>query len=178
MSSIQICQRYAKSLYSLAQDQGVVEEVYACLQSLGQIIEQSADLRDFLGNPLLAQSERQKVIAAVFSGKVPALVEKFLYFINQKNRLNRLRGIIDAFDALYLQAHNRLRAQVQVALPLELSVKEQILAQLSRKYGKDVLASWQIRQEILGGFRILIEGYLHDYSFTDQLNKYRQEVLG
>lgn len=138
---------------------------------------QSADLREFIHNPLLPQDVRTKILMAVFSGKVPPLVEKFLLFINCKKRLNLLTHMIESFDALYLTEHNRLRAQIQIALPLEMSVREQILGQLSKKYGKDVLAQWHIRKEILGGFRILIEGRLHDYSFTNQLEKYRQHVL-
>lgn len=177
MSQYQISLRYANSIYSLAQDGGKVDEVHACMQSLGEIIANTEEFRDFLNNPLLSETERARVIKSVFSGKVPELVERFLFYINCKNRLKLLPQIVNAFDDRYLSAHNRVRAQIQVALPIETTVREQILAQLGKKYGKDVLASWVIRKEILGGFRILIEGRLHDYSFTNQLEKYRAQVL-
>ncbi len=177
MSVYQIGQRYAKSLYDLSQSQGNIEEVYACFQSLDGIISTNQDFRDFIQNPLLGEAERAKVLKALFSGKVPALVEKFLFYVNCKNRLNVLGSIVQSFDELYLKAHNRVRAQVQIALPLEMSVREKILQQLGQKYKKEVLAQWHIRKEILGGFRILIEGRLHDYSFTNQLEQYRKQVL-
>lgn len=177
MSVTQISRRYAKSLYELSSDQGNTDEIYLSLQNINDVIEQSTDFRDFLHNPLLTVEEREKVLKAVFSGKVPALFEKFLFFINCKNRLNILSAIIESFDAIYLEAHHRVRALVQVALPIEMSVREKILEQLGKKYNKEVLATWQIRKEILGGFRILIEGSLHDYSFTNQLEQYRKQVL-
>lgn len=177
MSVSQLSDRYAKSLYSLAVDQQQVDDVNTALANLGQTIFQSADLRDFLNNPLLSEQERGKVLKALFAGKVPALLERFLFFINDKNRLNILADIIESFDALYLKAHNRVRAQIQMALPLEISVRDAIIKQLSKKYGKEVIAEWQIRKEILGGFRILIEGRLLDYSFTNQLEQYREQVL-
>lgn len=177
MSIDQISHRYAKSLYALALDQGSVEEVYGALQALGKIITQNTDFRDFLSNPLLKENDRAHVLRAVFSGKLPALVEQFLFFINCKARLNMLAHMITSFDALYLTAHNSVRAEIQIALPLEMSVREKILEQLSKKYHKQVLAQWHIRKEILGGFRILIEGRLHDYSFTNQLEQYRNQVL-
>ena len=177
MSEIQISQRYARSLFELAQTKGRVDDVYAALNGIGQVVRQVQEFREFIHNPLLSAEERSKVLANVFEGKVPDLVKQFLLFISFKNRLDLLQEIIEAFDDLYLRAHNRARALVVTALALDEAQKEHIRLRLSQKYSKEIVADWQIKTEILGGFRILIDGKLHDYSFTSQLEEFKTRVL-
>ncbi len=172
-----VSQRYAKALYSLALDQHLVDKVYASVLDLGKILDQVPALKEFVDNPLMSAEERSKIVASVFKGKVPELVFKFLLFLSAKNRLNHLPGIVGSFDDQYLKAHDQIRAHVQTALPLDETVKSHVLKALSDKYGKKVLINWQIRKDILGGFRILIDGNLLDYSFTSQLAQYRQKAL-
>jgi F-type H+-transporting ATPase subunit delta len=177
MSEIQISQRYAKALFGLAQEQGKLEEVYASLQDLGNLLRQVETLREFIHNPLLVIEERHKALKAMFESKVPALVYQFLIYISAKNRLDLLGQMIIAFDGLYLKSHNRIRAVIETALPLYQKEKENILRQLGQKYGKEILADWYIKKDLLGGFKIFIEGKLHDSSFTSQLEEYKQMVL-
>jgi len=177
LGKVQISERYAKSLFELAQDEGVLDEVQASLQDVGEMVREVPPLGEFLHNPLLSVEERQQVLKALFEKKVPALVQKFLLFINFKGRLNLLAPIIEAFDDLYLRSHNRVRAVVQTALPLDKKQKEDICRHLNQKYAKEIVADWQVEEGLLGGFRILVEGKLHDYSFTSQLESFRQKVL-
>ena len=177
MSEIQISRRYARGLFELAQTKGCVDDVYTALNGLGQVVRQVQSFREFIHNPLLSVEERNKVLANVFEGKVPDLVKLFLLFISFKNRLDLLQEIIEAFDDLYLREHKRARALVVSALPLDEAQKERIRRQLGQKYAKEIVTDWQIKTEILGGFRIFIEGKLHDYSFTSQLEEFKTRVL-
>lgn len=177
MSNMQISERYARALFALAQDAKGGDEVCAAMQDIGRIIRQLPEFREFLGNPLLSFEERSSVLTAVFKGKVPDLVMKFLLFVCFKNRLQLLPGMTEALEELYLKAHGRVRALVQTALGLDEEQKKQIVRQLKEKYTKEVATDWQVRQDMLGGIRIFIEGKLHDYSFTSQLEQFRQKAL-
>ena len=169
--------RYARALFELAKAGSGQDEVYDALQQIGKLVKDIPEFYAFLGNPLLSLEERNKVLTALFKKKAPDLVFKFLLFVSFKSRLNLLPEMIEAFDQLYLQAHNRIRALVQTALPLDGNIREQIKTQLGRRYQRDVVPDWQIRQDILGGFRIVIEGKLHDSSFTSQLQQFKQQAL-
>ncbi len=177
MSQSQISMRYARALFALAKESSNVDEVYASMQAIGSLLQEVPTFNEFTHNPILSAQEREKVLKALFAGKVPSLVERFLLFISQRSRLNVLAGMVEAFDELYLGSMNRLRANVQTALPMEPVQKDRMTQQLGRKYSKEIAAQWQIRKDILGGFRILIAGKLHDYSFVSQLEEYKQKVL-
>lgn len=176
MSSSIISQRYAQALYQLAGQQNVVDAVHQDAVGALAVLKDAKGMAEFVHNPLLPEDARRKVLAALFTGKVQDVFLKFLFYVNAKNRLNLLPDILEAVDALYLKTHNQVRARIQTPLPLDENVKNTIRTQLSRKYGKDVVPQWQIRKDLLGGFRIFIEGNLHDYSFTSQLEQFKQEA--
>ena len=176
MIQTQVGQRYARALFESAQDSGTLEEVQASLVDIGRLIREVPELKGFLENPLLENAVRQKVLLALFKGKLPQLVENFLLLINKKNRLNYLADVIKAFDEMYLTAHNRVRAVVQTALPLDEGQRKKISKKLGQMFGREVAAEWQIRRNILGGFRIVVEGKLYDYSFTRQLEKFAELI--
>ncbi len=177
MSQGQISRRYATAFFEAAKAGGQLEEVRPVIQEIGRLIEQCADFRAFLANPLLDAAPREKVLLSLFKGKVPPLVQDFLLFINFKDRLGLLDEMIKAFDGLYLQAHNRMRVVVQTALPLDETQRKNICLKLGQAYKKEVVADWQIRRDILGGFRILAGSKLYDYSFISQLEEFRQKAL-
>lgn len=173
----QVGQRYAKALFEAAKDSANLDEVHSSLMLIEGLLEQSAELKGFLHNPLLENALREKILRALFQRKVPQLVENFLLLINRKNRLRYLADAIAAFDELYLTSHSRVRAVVQTALPLDETQRQKIVGKLSQKFGRNIAAEWQIRRDLLGGFRILAESKLYDYSFISQLEEFRQKSL-
>ena len=120
---------------------------------------------------------RNKVLDHVFASRLPKLVMKFLLFISVKNRLNMIEFMITSFDDLYLAMNNRVRARVVTALEISPEQKQSLTQVLNKKYAKTISADWEINNDILGGFKIFIEGNLHDSSFTTQLEMYKQKVL-
>ena len=166
--------RYAKALFQLSQEKNSLDDVYAALKEIDRMINALAEFREFLVNPLLSFPERETVLNALFKGKTPDLVLRFLLFVSYKKRINRLKEIIDAFDGLYLAVHNQTRVVVQTALALNDEDKKTIDARLQEKLHQQVLTQWQLTPDIIGGFRIFAKGLLYDYSFKSQLNNFRQ----
>ena len=168
--------RYAKALFQLSQEQNSLDDIHASLKDIDRMIDALAEFREFLVNPLLSFPEREQILNALFKGKTPDLVLRFLLFISYKNRISRLKEIIDAFDELYLAVHNQTRAVVQTALPLSDDDKKTIDIRLQEKLHQQVLTQWQVTPDIIGGFRIFAKGLLYDYSFKSQLNNFRQSI--
>ena len=173
----QIGKRYAQSLFNQAALTQSVDEVHGAMNTIGGLIASLAPLSDFIHNPLIDGAERHKVLAAVFSGKVPDLVMKFLLFVSFKNRLNFLETIIESFDDIYLKAQHSVRARIVTALDIGDDEKKHVLQVLGQKYQKSIVAQWELNPSLIGGFKIFIEGKLHDSSFTSQLEIYKQKVI-
>ncbi len=177
MSASQICVRYAKSLFNLAQKSNSVEDIHAALVSMAGLLKAIPSLREFVHNPLIGVNERNKVLSSVFLSRVPDLLMKFLLFISIKNRLDLLEGIIRSFDGIYLKSQNKVRADIITALDIGDEAKKNVLDALGRVYNKTIVPDWQLSASLIGGFKIFIEGRLHDSSFISQLEEYKQSVL-
>ncbi len=176
MSYTLVASRYAKAIFDLSQEQHQLEEVYQALMTFKQSMTDGNDFYQFIHNPLLSFELREQVLKALLTGKVPVVLERFLYFINTKSRLNILSEIIDAFDALYLVSHNRVRGIVYTAIAWDNDDKSKLNQRFNDKFGKEILLDWKIDVDLIGGFKVLINDQLFDYSFKSQLLEYRDKV--
>ena len=172
----QTSDRYAKALFELAKQSNSLELVQASLSELSGLISGLENFRQFLSNPLLTYEDRCAVLKALFEGKVPDLVFKFLVFITHKGRLNLLKEMIQSFDSFYLLSTGQLRASVTTAQPLEKAEKVIINQRLHDKFQHNILTSWETDASLIGGFRIFVQGKIYDYSFKSQLNGFLQRI--
>jgi F-type H+-transporting ATPase subunit delta len=172
----QTADRYSKALFELAQEQDNLEAVQVTMTDIRKLIISLPDFRRFLSNPLLAYEERCASIKALFEGKVPDIIYKFLLFITYKSRLNILKDIIESFDNMYLSHTHQMRVYVKTALPMNEEEKAFISERLQNKFHQTVIARWVLDPSLIGGFRIFAQGKLYDYSFKNQLDHFLQQT--
>ena len=172
----QAAPRYAKALFDIAQEQNNLEAVQAALVNLGSLIHDLPEFRHFLRNPLFSFQDRSTVLKALFEGKIPDIVCKFLLFITYKDRLNILKNIIEAFDGLYLVQTHQLRSCVTTAFPVNNDDKILINRCLQDKFRLQMITQWDLEPSLIGGFRIYAQGQIYDYSFKNQLNHFLQQT--
>ena len=173
----QTANRYAKALFDTVQEQNNLEAVQAALTHIASLMVDLKDLRWFLRNPLFSFEERGVILKALFEGKIPDVVYRFLLFIIHKNRLNILQEIIESFDGLYLSSTHQLRAVVKTAFPLQEGDKIFINQHLQDKFHQRMITRWDLEPSLLGGFCIYAQGQMYDYSFKNQLNGFLQQSI-
>jgi len=172
----QAAHRYAQALFDTAHQHNNLEAVQASLTDIAGLIHDVQELRQFLSNPLLSLEERGTALKALFEGKVPDEVYRFLLFITHKNRLNILQNIIESFDGLYLSSTHQLRALVQTACPLKEEDKTFINQHLEDKFHQRMVTQWHLEPSLLGGFCIYVGPRVYDYSFKSQLDHFLQQT--
>jgi F-type H+-transporting ATPase subunit delta len=172
----QTADRYSKALFELAQEQNSLEAVQNTMSDIRKLIINLNDFRQFLSNPLLSYEERCTVLKALFEGKVPDLVFRFLLFITYKSRLSILKNIVESFDNMYLLKTHQMRVYVKTALPISDADKASINQHLQDKFHQQVIARWTTDPSLIGGFHIFAQGKLYDYSFKNQLSHFLQQT--
>lgn len=173
----QISNRYAKALFDTVQEQNNLEAVQAALTDIASLILELKDFRLFLSNPLLSLEERGAVLKALFEGKIPDVVYRFLLFIVHKNRLNILQEIIVSFDGLYLSSTCQLRAFVKTAFPVQEEDQVIINSRMQDKFHQRMITQWDLDPDLLGGFCIYVGGRVYDCSFKSQLNNFIKQAV-
>ena len=172
----QTADRYSRALFELAKEQNCLEAVQVTMTDFRELILKLEDFRHFLSNPLLSYDERCSTLKALFEGKIPDLIYRFLLFITYKGRLSILKQIVLSFDVLYLANTNQLRAYVTTAAPLEKEDRVIINQRLHDKFKQNIITKWRLDPSLIGGFRIFVQWKIYDYSFKSQLNHFYQQT--
>ncbi len=166
-----IAGRYATALFELADDAGALEPVEKDLSDLGAIIEENADLRLMLTNPVFSREDQGRALSAILN-KAGAhdLSRSFVGLVAQNRRLFVLPDMIKAFRALLADKRGEISAQVTSARALSEDQRKDLAATLKKALGQDVSLSLAVDPALLGGLVVKVGSRMVDSSIRTKLN--------
>lgn len=175
--STRIAQRYVKALFDVASQTSAVEAVEKDLAALGAIIEESADFRAFLENPLLPTEARAQAMLAVLERiKANQLTRQFIGMVLNQKRLPLLPAIITEFASVASAARGELTAHITSATPLTEKDAAALSQRLSKAYGRPLRLSTSHDATLLGGLIINIGSQQLDGSLAGKLRRLGQAL--
>ncbi|MEN3040603.1 MAG: ATP synthase F1 subunit delta [Bacteroidia bacterium] len=178
MSPLTIAQRYAKALFSLAQRRGELERVYAEVEHLKSLYDQSRLLRNLLENPIYRSQQKLGWLRPILSERLSPILWTFLELLLRRGREYLLRQTCEAFIELYDQYQKRLRVRVKVARPLSSTASERLIQQLKQIYAADsVILQEEVQPSLIGGFIVEVGTKAADLSVSGRLNEIRKKLL-
>ena len=77
----------------------------------------------------------------------------------------------------YRKAQRLMRVEIESAAPLSPTTKTRIIARLAQASGNQIELHEQVNLELIGGFRLRMEGQRLDASFARQLKEIRTQLL-
>src|SRR4051812_49693629 len=96
-----LADRYAAALYAYADESHVLDAVVSEMESLGRLIDASADFRRLLESPLIdVKTGTAAALAVLRQEGFSKPVQDFVGVISANRRLRHLREIVHAFAAL------------------------------------------------------------------------------
>ena len=171
--------RYAAALYAHADDTHALDAVVAEMESLGQMIDSSADLRRLLESPLIDVNQATKAALAVLEqqgfGKA---VRDFVGVVAANRRLRALREIVNAFAALVAERRGIITAHVASAYPLTDLQRQQLSARLIEAGYGNVKILESVEPDLLGGLVVRIGARLYDTSLKSRLQRLQYAMKG
>jgi F-type H+-transporting ATPase subunit delta len=129
-----------------------------------------------LMSPRVPKAEKARLLAAALPD-VPREFVLFLQALVKRGRQQLLREIATEYYSLLDVKLNRVRAGVTLARPADESLRRSIQENLSRRLGKEVLASFSVDPEILGGTIVRVGERIHDGSVRRRMTKLKRHLL-
>ena len=168
-----VARRYARALFSLAQEAGAgsIETASAQLTAVAQALSE-ADAAGALLAPGTPVS-RQTIAVDSFASKLEPLVVRFLKLLIARGRFDGLPQIAPAFSTMVDAAQGRVRATVTAAQPLSPEDLARVQKALAQATGKSVEVSAAVDPSLLGGLTADVGGVLYDGSLRTQLARMR-----
>jgi F-type H+-transporting ATPase subunit delta len=171
--------RYAAALYAHADDLNALDSVVAEMESLGRLIDQSADLRRLLDSPLIDVGTASKAVLAVLDGQgFGKAVKDFVGVVCANRRLRALREVVNAFASLVAERRGITTAHVASAHPLNDVQRQQLRARLIEAGYGSVNIVEHVDQNLLGGMVVRIGARLYDTSLKSRLQRLQYAMKG
>ena len=170
--------RYAQALFDLAKESKSADKVGADLDSFGQMIGESADLRRFLRSPAFSAEEQINAINALLNkAGIAGTAANFLKLVAQKRRLFALEDMIRDYRKLNDGEKGLAQAEVTVAEPLKdahvLALKDALASVAGTS---DVNVTIKVDPSIIGGMIVQLGSRMIDSSLKTKLNMIRTRM--
>ena len=170
--------RYARALFSLAQEEGGVASIRSELDDMARLLAENPDLRRRLFQPLHPARERRQVLKSLCEqGRGSQTIQNFFAYLIEQRRLVAFGAIHDEFNRLADEAAGRVRAEVRSASPLRDEQRARLAETLNRKTGKEVDLSVRVDASLLGVAIATVDGLVFDGSLRTQLSQLRDNLI-
>lgn len=170
-------ERYAKALFSIAQEAGNVEAVGRELEQFAAELAASPELGALLQRPWIKPGDRQAVATEVAKRAGASVsVQKAVGLVAARGRMDHLPELVAAYRAKVDAALGRVRAEVRTAVAFTTDEKKQLATRLGRALDKQVLVEETVDTSLLGGFVAQVGSLILDGSLDGQLARMRDRL--
>lgn len=179
MKNIILANRYAKALFSVAQEEDAFDDYAKSLNEIAAAMATYPEVKDGLTNVMYPVDVRCKVMSHIADSQgASVIIKNFLDLVIQKKRAAFLPDIAEAFQALIDKQRNICQGTVVTAMPLSAEMNEKVQATLEKITGKKVVISTKVDPAILGGIIAKVGDLVMDGSIRSQLQGLKESIKG
>ncbi len=171
-----IAKQYAQALFSLAQEQQQLDNMYQDLQLLLKQMDSEASFYLFMKHPNITKNDKKQVLETVWKDQVQPYVLNLLKLLVDKHRFSYIKEIIQCFFTLYREEKNIIVANVMSAKALSDEELSSIVKMLEKKFSKEIELKYHIQQDLLAGVKIVVNGDVMDNTLQRRLQNLRKAL--
>ena len=176
MRSVTIARNYAEALFDLGGRSGQTARYAELMDTVAAAVETTPQLQAVLMSPRVPKAEKARILGAALKN-VPREFVLFLQAVVKRGRQQLLGEIAREYHSLLDLKLNRVRAGVTLARSPDEALMRSIREALSRQLGKEVLASFSVDPQILGGAVVRVGERVHDGSVRRRMTKLRRQLV-
>ena len=164
--------RYAKSIFQLASEKNILNEVENNFSQLNLLMQDSVDFKKFVVNPTIQKQARLKIIESLATKlNFNKIFINFLKLINEKGRFFFLEKIIKDFFSILSINKGEVIADLIIANEITENKKNEIKKELSQLYKKDIKLNFSIDESLISGSILKVGSKMIDNSAKSKFNR-------
>ena len=168
---------YAQSLFELAKENSVLDEIEVQAKSLYSVIKDSQDFSTFIKDPTFKQDKQLEIFSAIFEKvKLNSLFIKFVKFLIYKRRIFYLKNILNDFINYCSIQRGEVRAELVSSKKLDNSQIEKIKEEMTKDFNSKINLSYKVDESLLAGVKIKIGSIMIDNSLKNKLMKMKNSM--
>lgn len=170
---------YAEAMYEGAEKADDLDKLYADAMRLANMSVADSAQMEKLNNPLISTDDKIRVLETL-ANKLQFCQSMLntLKILAQNSKLNLVKIICEQFVGLYQQRHNIAEVEVTTAVELKPAQEAKLKNKLQSIFNKEILISYVIDPQIMGGLIIKNGTNFIDNSIRHKLNALEQLMKG
>lgn len=167
-----IFEPYAKALMSLAQSHDLVDRIGEDAATVLETLNNSDELVQFLGSPLVNEDGKKAVLRQVFAETLHPYSLNFLMILVDRNRATYTFGIFNQYQILLRELKGVVLAEVVSAVGLsedQANLVRQRVLEMTGASGVELES--MVDSDLLGGVIIKVGSQVIDASLRSQIRR-------
>jgi len=177
MSEFTVSTRYAISLLESSEMKNTLSKVSEDAEFVYGTFLDSKDLRNVIKSPIVKPNQKKLILEDLFKTQISDETFNFVLFVLQKGRENLITRIFERFLQLRDEKLGIVNAKVTSSINLSEQQKTVIKEKLEKYADKRVNLSYELSDEIIGGFIVRIGDTILDASLKHQLEKLKEKFI-
>jgi F-type H+-transporting ATPase subunit delta len=176
VSNQTVARNYAEVLFEIAGRSGQPEHYADLIDAVAAAVDTIPRVQAVLMSPRIPKSEKARFLGAALKD-TPRDFVLWLQALVKRGRQGILREVASEYLALVDEKMNRVRASVTLARQPDEKLRKTIEENLGRQLDKQVIATYLVEPEILGGAIIRVGDRVLDGSVRRRMTKLRRQLL-
>ena len=176
MSNQTVARNYAEVLFDIAGRSGQPERYADLIDAVAAAVDTIPRVQAVLMSPRVPKSEKARFLGAALKD-TPRDFVLWLQALVKRGRQGILREVASEYLALVDEKMNRVRASVTLARQPDEKLRKTIEENLGRQLDKQVIATYLVEPDILGGAIIRVGDRVLDGSVRRRMTKLRRQLL-
>ncbi len=165
-----IARPYAEALFSAAKaGKDNLDTWQSALGELGALMS-NTDVAEVVADPNLDHPQVQTLLTGMLKTTLPADGANFLKLLIENQRLAVLPEVATQFRALKNTAEGVADCLIESAFPLNDAQVGELVAGLSKKFGRKLKPEVRVNADLIGGVRATVGDQVLDSSVRSRLN--------
>ena len=178
MNNPRLAGRYAKSLIDLAIELNRLDVIYADMKFMQSICKSNPDFVSLLRSPIIKPGKKEKIIESITKGRVNITSGLFISLLVRKGREANLPEIADAFVEQFNKLKDIHQLKITTAVAISETLKTAIIDKVkSSTTLRNIEIETQVKEELIGGFVLEMEGALIDASILRDLKDIKKQFM-
>lgn len=174
---VTVFKNYSSALFEIAVDKKKVDEFKDDMSFIKKIIDENNDFIKFLDTPFIENIHKNKVIDEIFKSSINKDVLNFFKILVSANLAKYFNEIYLEYSHLTNVYNGVVEGIIYSAFELKPKQIEKITEVFSDKIQKKVSFKVLIKEDLIGGIKILIQDKIYDYSVLNKINLIKENLL-
>ena len=166
--------RYAKAILDIAQTSGKATSVNDDMLVIANAIAASAELRDFLINPIIKIGVKKSALSEIFSN-VQNETNGLFQLLFENKRFEILENVAQQYKKLFDESNGIEIAKVTTATAMTPELEAMLLLKIATFSSKKIKIEHTIDPSIIGGFILRIGDQQYNASVSNKLSELKKE---